>query len=372
MATAFGQTFSGELGGAFTRIQATAAGQDIIARITAALKVYGSTVTLNFSYIGGENASTEPTYTTNSKINQINIAIGEFLSGVPVGDNMFATYDSSVMLIHELSHVLLFLTSMTEGGNHGELQVATLANGNSYENLYTQQSGYYKTICGLGDNTPNLQRTGYQRNGIWINLNEKDVKDGKLDITGLSKQEVNEKFTINLGKHLGTYEYAKTHSDSIKYYGSQSADLPLGSVMMRTGNAPHYYALSGATPEGGLYGGGGNDYLDGGYGDDYLEGNGGNDTLIGGGGNDILWGGDGNDTLIGGAGNDELYGGTGNDTLYGGGDNDYLQGDTGNDTLYGDKGNDELSGGDGNDTLYGGEGDDILWGNERVINSMAV
>ncbi|MDD5053687.1 MAG: calcium-binding protein, partial [Sulfuricurvum sp.] len=339
MAKLFGQMYTGKIGDAIDAISYTEAGSDIINRINEALIEYanshnGHQPSINIGSVPGENGGTEPAKPLMDQtdgslyIPKIDVTIGDFLNGVPVGQNMFATYDPSVILIHELSHVLLFLKQ----DKHDEDDVATLANGNSYENLYTTQSGYYKTICGLGVDTSDLQRTGYQVNGSFQDNN----KNLQYPI-GASAEQILKIRLDNLKTIPGTYEYAKTHSDSISYFGSQDSDLPSGSVMIDAGGTTKHYALSGATPEGGLYGGGGNDYLDGGYGDDYLEGNGGNDTLIGGGGNDILWSGEGDDRLEG-------------------GEND--------DILFGDTGNDLLSGGIGSDELYGGEGDDVLMGND--------
>ena len=79
-------------------------------------------------------------------------------------------------------------------------------------------------------------------------------------------------------------------------YGFDGADVIYGGDGndRSTVNVSMTSPVSGTvTAAGGLYGGGGNDYLDGGN------------------GLDDLYGGDDDDTLIGGAGNDRLYGGAG-------------------------------------------------------------
>ncbi|MBI4729150.1 MAG: hypothetical protein HY775_06555 [Acidobacteria bacterium] len=96
--------------------------------------------------------------------------------------------------------------------------------------------------------------------------------------------------------------------------------------------------------------------------DEIICGLSGDDTLNGGGGNDLILGGGGADVLYGGDGNDSLNGGTGADTLYGGAGDDVLAGVDGADTLYGGPGDDTLWGGTGNDVLAGHAGDDALHG----------
>jgi Ca2+-binding RTX toxin-like protein len=77
---------------------------------------------------------------------------------------------------------------------------------------------------------------------------------------------------------------------------------------------------------GGLWGGGGDDYMSGGAGDDHINGGGDNDVMVGLGGVDILIGNQGNDAMIGGDGNDWLYGWDGWDYLDGEAGSDYLDG----------------------------------------------
>lgn len=190
--------------------------------------------------------------------------------------------------------------------------------------------------------------------------------------------------------------------------------------------------LAGASVQGLIRLGKGNDTLtantaagfevDGGEGDDLIEGGAGNDTLHGGEGQDVIRGGAGNDLIFGGAGDDLIHAGPGNDTIDGGegydtldmssvsgpifvdmgsgvvsgtgigltrftsieniafgaGDNDVtggngddvFDGGAGNDTLSGGAGDDKLAGGEGNDLLRGGSGDDLLDGGngDDVLN----
>jgi hypothetical protein len=74
----------------------------------------------------------------------------------------------------------------------------------------------------------------------------------------------------------------------------------------------------------------------------------------------IQQGSDQYDSLIGKKGRDLLVGNNGNDSLRGGGGSDLLLGGQGADRLWGDQGNDYLIGGAGNDQLWGGQGRDTF------------
>ncbi|AFV97422.1 MULTISPECIES: Calx-beta domain-containing protein [unclassified Sulfuricurvum] len=296
------------------------------------------------------------------------ILLPNALPGIAAGGNNFITYDKKAVLVHELSHLLLNLLDLE--ADDEEIYVAVMATANnlddvetirnssynelkqlvnrqsSYENIFNDARKYTDEVVGSAEKI-RYYRQGYQTAGDW-----------KDHTPGASTQK-------DLEQIPGNYYFNKLHDIDTHIVGSPSADGDIGNAVNTTSNGKH--ALSGATPEGGLYGGGGNDYLDGGYGDDYLESNGGNDVLIGGGGNDILWSGEGDDRLEGGENDDILFGDSGNDVLIGGRGSDELYGGANDDTLlgmdgYGTSDNceaDYLYGGTGYDTYIAGDGDTI-------------
>lgn len=112
----------------------------------------------------------------------------------------------------------------------------------------------------------------------------------------------------------------------------------------------------------GVYGFGGDDFINGAAGASQLFGQEGNDTLVAGNSNDVV---------LGGNGNDQLYGQLGDDTLVGEAGDDLIVGGAGNDTLWGGGGNDtfRVAAGDalaGNADVIADFGDAA--GNEDVIN----
>ncbi|MCT0231094.1 hypothetical protein KQ306_09565 [Synechococcus sp. CS-1324] len=163
------------------------------------------------------------------------------------------------------------------------------------------------------------------------------------------------------------------HSGDDTLLGGDGFDNQLANILVGPGNSQI---------AGGLFGNGGNDYLDGGNGNDFLDGGTGNDVLVGGTGNDTLNGG-ANDDLIyssfrsgstvgsadaastgnGGSGNDSLIA-NGKDTMFGGTGDDLLYASTSNiATFYGDEGADTLIGRYAGDILIGGADNDVLIGN---------
>lgn len=99
------------------------------------------------------------------------ITVSPSLTGIPVGNNVFATYDMSTMLIHELSHVYLFAlgkTSLQDEDLVASLYddvngVIDIQNGTtSLENSYTKETNYFINKCGLYRKGIGLQRTSYQ------------------------------------------------------------------------------------------------------------------------------------------------------------------------------------------------------------------
>lgn len=112
-----------------------------------------------------------------------------------------------------------------------------------------------------------------------------------------------------------------------------------------------------------LYGGMGDDFALGGMrgdGADLIDGGDGRDALHGYTGNDTIFGGAGDESgpVITVGRPDQHYA----PGLYGEGGNDYLNGGGGNDRLEGGDGHDRLLGGSGNDSLAGGRGRDVMTG----------
>ena len=110
------------------------------------------------------------------------------------------------------------------------------------------------------------------------------------------------------------------------------------------------------------YGGTGDDLVQTGTGNDYAQGDEGDDTVEGGTGDDFLRGDAGNDFVYGGDGNDSVYGGSGNDQVFGGDGDDYIYGGYDDDTVYGGAGNDTITGSGEHDLIYGDDGDDYMQG----------
>ncbi|MDX1780868.1 MAG: Hint domain-containing protein [Thalassovita sp.] len=131
-----------------------------------------------------------------------------------------------------------------------------------------------------------------------------------------------------------------------------------------------------------IMGGRGVDYIDGGLDADEIDGGSGGDTIIGGEGSDTIMASSGDDLVYGGLdpsypdavnipddtdlrpdnGQDYIHAGAGDDTVYGADDDDTIYGGSGNDYLDGQIDEDEIYGGSGDDTLIGGAGDDLLQG----------
>ena len=149
--------------------------------------------------------------------------------------------------------------------------------------------------------------------------------------------------------------YGDEGNDTVSSYG--------GSDSLYGGQGNDFLSAGDGADE--LYGGQDNDVLDAGAENDYLDGGQGTDRLDGGLGDDVLYGADGDDsntTISVGTGSSSftagLYGGGGNDYLDGGRGNDYLDGGSDDDILLGGEGNDRLIGGTGIDRMTGGAGND--------------